>query len=194
MGAMRINKDSEMELVRRALHGDQRAYTAIYNQHFDVLKMQAKNIVQDEALAEDIVIDTFAKAFARLAEYRPNYRLVAWLGRINSNCAIDYYRKQSRVTIIRIDEKFDDTENSRPQIQVPDTGRTPEEELSYKQQVEQLRTVIRALPQTYGIVVQRKYFEGCTIDEIAEEIGKDPKDIRKMLHRAKREMLKFLSK
>lgn len=186
------SKEKDFFLVQRALCGDQEAYSAIFKKYRIILTIQISDIVNDSDLTADIVMETFEKAFQWLKNFQPDYQLSAWLVRIGRNCAIDYCRKRNRVNIVSIDEGFDDTEDERPTLQIIDDSRTPEESLSFNQRIEYVKSVMQKMPSTSRRVIQMRFFDDFTYEEMADELGFTLQQVKNAMHRAKRDLIELI--
>lgn len=186
------SKEKDFFLVQRALCGDQEAYAAIFKKYKIILTIQISEIINDNDLASDIVMETFEKAFKRLKNFQPDYQLSAWLVRIGRNCAIDYCRKRNRVNIVSIDEGFNDTEDERPTLQLLDDSRTPEESLSFNQRIEYVKSVMQKMPSTSRRVIQMRFFDDFTYEEMADELGFTLQQVKNAMHRAKRDLIELI--
>lgn len=187
------HREKDFGLVQRALCGDQDAFTTIFKKYNVILTIQISDIVNDSDLTADIVMETFEKAFQRLKNFQPDYQLSAWLVRIGRNCAIDYCRKRNRVNIVSIDEGFDDTEDERPTLQVIDDSRTPEEAMSFKQRLEFVRTVMNEMPEVSRRVLQMKFFDDFSYEEIADELDFTVQQVKNAMHKAKKDLIELVA-
>lgn len=186
------HREKDFGLVQRALCGDQSAFSMIFKKYNVILTVQISEIVTDSEQASDIVMETFEKAFERLKNFQPDYKLSAWLVRIGRNCAIDYCRRQSRTNIVSIDDSFDDSENDRPTLQIMDDSRTPEEELSYTQRIEFVKRLLKKMPFLYRRVIQMRFFEGFSYEEIADEMNLTIQQVKNASHKAKKDLLELV--
>lgn len=187
------HREKDFGLVQRALCGDQDAFTTIFKKYNVILTIQIGEIINDKDLTADIVMETFEKAFERLERFQPDYQLSAWLVRIGRNCAIDYCRKRNRVNIVSIDEGFDDTEDERPTLQVIDDSRTPEEAMSFKQRLEFVRTVMNEMPDISRRVLQMKFFDDFSYEEIADELGFTVQQVKNAMHKARKDLIELVA-
>ena len=187
------SKEKDFFLVQRALCGDQDAFTTIFKKYNVILTIQIGEIINDKDLTADIVMETFEKAFQRLKNFQPDYQLSAWLVRIGRNCAIDYCRKRNRVNIVSIDEGFDDTEDERPTLQVIDDSRTPEEAMSFKQRLEFVRTVMNEMPDISRRVLQMKFFDDFSYEEIADELDFTVQQVKNAMHKARKDLIELVA-
>ena len=177
-------KDSEFYTVQKALSGDQRAFTTFYNSYHRSLLHQIKKIVRDEEVAMDITMETFEKAFQALHRYSPEYAFSTWLIRIGLNMAIDYNRARKRHSFVRIDTDEDD-DDAKFVFQLKDEADTPLEEVMNVQYVDFVKRMIEELPRWHRRMLELKYLDGLTYEEIADELQVPVGTVKGTLHRAK---------
>lgn len=87
---------SDEQLVASALQGEQSAFEAIMRRHNRVLFRAARGVVSDDAEAQDVVQETYLRAFTRLRDFQGGASLATWMTRIAINVALDALRKRSR--------------------------------------------------------------------------------------------------
>lgn len=192
MGYKVTKKEKDFGLVQKALCGDQKAFNEIFNKYNLTLNYQIASIIDDAQVVEDLVMETFEKAFQRLGGFQPDYQLGAWLIRIGRNCAIDYCRKKNRVLIVSIDEGFDSEEDERPTIEVIDNTKNPEENMAFSQRLEYVRSVLDYLPEIHKRVMVMRYFDDCSYEEIAEAFDVTVQQVKSLLHKAKKDLIKLV--
>lgn len=164
--------ESDLELIARAGGGDAAAFELIMRRHNRLLFRTARGIVFDDAAAQDVVQDTYLRAFTRLASFRGDAALGTWLARIAINIALDAQRKASRQS--QVEELQDVPEESSaehmmelraPQVETPDA-------LAERAQMrELLRTAIEQLPPIYRSVFILRAVEEMRVDETAFCLG-----------------------
>jgi RNA polymerase sigma-70 factor (ECF subfamily) len=86
----------EKSLVQRATSGDADACREIVEQHYAGMYMRALRVVGDRVEAEDLVQESFARAFGRLRQFNSSYRLSTWLYRIVLNSCRDHMKSPRR--------------------------------------------------------------------------------------------------
>ena len=148
-------------------------------------------MVFSEDDAEDLTIETFTKAFKRLHQYTPAFAFSTWLFKIASNHTIDFIRKK-RIKALSLDRGFTNDEGDRMEISVRDEGLDPMETLEKKERIERLRDVVAQLKDRYRRLVELRYFEEKSYDEIAEELDLPLGTVKAQLFRARDMMAKIL--
>ncbi len=142
----------------------------------------------NETDAEDICIETFSKAFDKIITYNPEYAFNTWLISIAKNVHIDMLRKRKASHFI---EMTDDEEMLYKNI--ADDSQTEEDELIYEQNLATLKNCIKQLKPHYQEVIQLRYFQEMTYNEISEEINEPLNNVKIKLLRAKKLLLELLA-
>ncbi len=118
------SRGKDLELAARAIAGDPEAFVAIVRGHNRLLFRTARGIVPD-ADAQDVVQETYLRAFRRLDSYRGEAALGTWLARMAINVALTMRRQQGRVELAadlgHDDESWPDrlaaSDDERPDVQ-----------------------------------------------------------------------------
>ena len=176
-------------MVQKALCGDDAAFAQIWEKYKKPVEYQIRKIVTDNNTVQDLLMETFEKAFTSLYKFRPDYQLSAWLVRIAINHSLDYCRKVQRNPVVRIDEGFDSEEDDRPIIQLVDGDKTPDQALEMLQDIETIQTLLKHLPETSGKVIRMKFLDDLSYEEIADELRVSVKKARSLMRRAKKQLL-----
>jgi RNA polymerase sigma factor (sigma-70 family) len=119
---------SECELIAAAKNGHGSAFGILCERHEEMILRVTFRITRNREDAEDAVQDSFLSAFVHLAGFDERSRFATWLTRIAINSALGQLRKKRGVREISMDEPSN-TEETRPQLELPD--RTPDPEESY---------------------------------------------------------------
>ena len=179
--------ESEIALIGRALDGDQRAYTELTQRFRAAVFQIVYKIVHDRETANDLVQETFMKAFASLASYRSEFRFSTWLYKIAANCSIDHLRKK-RIQALSLDRQFDDKNGGRS-LEVADYSYHPGRDLERKEQRIGIQEAIASLPPKYREVIIYRHKDDKSYEEIAELLGIPIGTVKARIFRA-RELLK----
>jgi RNA polymerase sigma-70 factor (ECF subfamily) len=167
--------------IEKAIGGDQAAYTQILNQYWgEVYNFMLKR-TGNEIDSEDITIETFAKAFKRLDQYNAQFQFNTWLIAIGKNVHIDLLRKRKSAHAIDITEEED-----RQAQNIPDSALTAEDELIRHQNLAYLLQCIKQLKPHYQEVIQLRYFQECSYQEIADQLKEPLNNVKVKLLRAKK--------
>lgn len=175
----------DFSLVQRALESnDQGAFAELMARYRDPIFYMLLKMINNRDDAEDLMIETFGKAFKRLKQYSPKFAFSTWLFKIASNGAIDSIRKK-RIKALSLDQGFTDSDGDSFEIQVPDDGLDPFQTLEKKQRVAKIREVVAQLKPRYRRLVELRYFEELSYDEIAQELDLPLGTVKAQLFRAR---------
>jgi RNA polymerase sigma factor (sigma-70 family) len=141
--------------------------------------------------AEDLTIESFAKAFRSLHRFKKDYTFSTWLFRIATNNTIDQIRKK-KLNTLSIDNSFTDDEGNSISIDVEDENNNPQEETIKAQKAELLLIFVDKLPAKYQQLVRLRYYEELSYEEIAERIQAPLGTVKAQLHRARELMYEMV--
>ena len=180
-------------LIRNAVDkNDQRAYAELMNNYRDSLYMLMYKMVNNSYDAEDLTIEAFGKAFHNLSQYTSDYAFSTWLFKIASNNCVDFLRKK-RLNLYEMDKNFDEKEENHTAFELNDDKPTPEEKLFAKEQSKQVRQYVNMLKPHYRELIELRYFEELSYEEIAERLQIPIGTVKGKLFRAK-DMLQAIMK
>ncbi len=156
-------------LAAEALRGDAAAFEQIMRRHNRLLFRTARGIVSDDADAQDVVQETYLRAFQRLDGFRGGAALATWLARIAINVALDALRRRGRWVSLDDDEADDMT---------PSTAPTPEAAAERAQMRQLLTLAIDSLPPIYRSVFILRAVQELSVDETADCLGVSAEVVR----------------
>lgn len=167
--------------IEKAKNGDQVAFTSLldfyWNEVFGFMLKRTEN----ETDAEDITIETFAKAFDKIATYNPEFQFNTWLIAIAKNVHIDMLRKKKSTLFIDITDEEDNQAYN-----VADSSPSAEDQLITQQNLSQLLRFIKELKPHYQEVIQLRYFQELSYQEISEQLEEPLSNVKVKLLRAKK--------
>jgi RNA polymerase sigma factor (sigma-70 family) len=172
-------------LVQRATNGDQRAFAELMGRYRDAIYYMLLKMVNNASDAEDLTIEAFGKAFKNITQYAPNYAFSTWLFKIATNNCIDFIRKK-KANHISLDHNDEEHEKASMDIQAPVLD--PEESLINEQKIKLMRSVVSKLKPRYRKLIELRYFNELSYEEIAEELELPIGTVKAQLFRA-RELL-----
>lgn len=183
-----IKKTETLELnqiIASAIAGKQSAYKTLLDEYWnDVYRFQ-KSRINNKNDAEDITIQTFAKAFANLKQYNPKYDFKNWLLMISKQVYIDNQRKK-KMDFVSIKE-------NNEVFRLRDNQMAADDQLILEQNLLALKQAINQLKPNYREVIKLRYFEDLSYKEIAERIGEPLNNVKIKLLRAKKLLEKILN-
>src|SRR4029079_10375460 len=99
-----LNVDAEAFVLAQARAGNREAFRTLVERHSRAVFRVAYRITGNEADAEDVVQDTFIRAYTELKKFEARSGFGTWLHRIAANCAIDVIRRRPRHVVTDEDE------------------------------------------------------------------------------------------
>jgi RNA polymerase sigma-70 factor (ECF subfamily) len=173
----------DLDLVRRALARDEAAVRAIMQANNRRLYRLARGILRNDGEAEDVVQETYVRAFTHLESFRGDSSLATWLSRIAMNEALGRLRCQRPGVEL----------SSLPQgtleaqiIQFPRAAADdPEKSMAQREIQHVVEHAIDELPEAFRLVFITRVIEGMNVEETAEILGLKPETVKTRLHRAR---------
>ncbi|PRZ28288.1 RNA polymerase sigma factor [Flavobacterium granuli] len=167
--------------IEKAKEGDQAAFTFLLNLYWNEVYGFMLKRTENETNAEDITIETFSKAFDKISTYNPEFQFNTWLISIAKNVHIDLLRKKKSSLFVEITDKED-----QKAYNIADTTPSAEDELITEQNLSQLLQYIKELKPHYQEVIQLRYFQEMSYQEIANKIDEPLSNVKIKLLRAKK--------
>jgi RNA polymerase sigma-70 factor (ECF subfamily) len=174
----------DYDLVQKARTGDQNAFAELMDRYRDSIYFMLLKMVQNKDDADDLTIEAFGKAFNRLDLYTPNFAFSTWLFKIASNNAIDFIRRKKKNTI-SIDQAIGGDDGDEMYMDLKSDGLTPEEISIREQKVKIMRQVVQKLKPRYRQLVEMRYFEQLSYEEISEKLELPLGTVKAQLFRAR---------
>ncbi|WP_367392011.1 RNA polymerase sigma factor [Lewinella sp. LCG006] len=184
---------NDFELVERAKDGCQQSYTLLMERHKSSIYHLMLRMTNDREDAYDLTMEAFGKAFTRMGSYVPTYAFSTWLYKIAVNNCIDHVRKK-RLTVLSIDERMDEEGQQDYSSTLHATGLNPEEAVIREQRIGLMRQVLGRLNEKYRTMIELRYFQELSYDEIATELDIPLGTVKAQLFRAKELLLDLLSR
>ena len=178
---------SDIELINRALSGDQQAYCDILKRYRAPLYNLLYRMVRDKMETEDLVQEAFIKAFGSLDTFNDEYAFSTWLYKIAINNCIDHFRKRKLKTF-SLDKPID-SQDGEIRREFPDATYQPDKALLSKEKDKLIEEAIQNLPEKYRISIVLRHSEDKSYEEISEILKIPLGTVKARIFRA-REMLK----
>src|SRR4051794_36322385 len=173
----------DAELVRRALGRDEAAVRAIMQANNRRLYRLARGVLRNDSEAEDVVQETYVRAFTHLEHFRGDSSLSTWLSRIAVNEALGRLRRQRPGVNI---ESLPQGTLEAQIIQFPlASSDDPEKSMAQREIQHVVEHAIDELPEAFRLVFITRVIEGMNVEETAEILGVRPETVKTRLHRAR---------
>jgi RNA polymerase sigma-70 factor (ECF subfamily) len=181
----------EKELVQRAVAGDQMAYRAIYQLHEKAIRGRVSGYFKWKADVDDVVSESFQKAFTNLPNFDTERELRPWLSTIATRTALDHLasikREDQKKEGIKLKASGESAEG-----QGPITDVDPEEEIINGENHERLMAFIEELSPLYKEVMVKYMIEELEYEEIAKELKLELNTVRTRIRRGKQQLAEMM--
>ena len=152
----------------------------------------ALRMTRNSSDAEDLVQETFTKAYAAFHQFMPGTNLRAWLHRILANTFINSYRKKHREPVQAVGTEFDDDWQTGSDPLSP-PARSAEAQAMERLADSDILRALRALPEEFRVTVYLADIEGYPYKEIAEMMGTPIGTVMSRLHRGRAKLREKLA-
>jgi RNA polymerase sigma-70 factor (ECF subfamily) len=160
------------DLVVRALEGDVRSYEELVRRYERLVGSVLYPYARREISVEDLVQETFLRAYDRLETFNPDYRFKTWLLAIANNLGVDTLRRRRETTEF-IPEAHGEMAGG-PELAAMEADRA-----------RSVQEAVTALPETYAVPLVLRYAEGLSYAEISEVMGLSVPAVKSRLFRAR---------
>lgn len=182
----------DFELIDEAVQkNDEKAFAKLMQRYKRPVYHMILKMVRNVDDAEDLTIESFAKAFRSLHRFKKDFTFSTWLFRIATNNTIDHIRKK-KLNTLSIDNRFTDDNGDGISIEVEDENLNPQEETIKEQKAELIQVFVDKLPPKYQKLVRLRYFQELSYEEIAIELEAPLGTVKAQLHRARELMFEMV--
>lgn len=173
---------TDIQIIEEILKGDKQKYALLMRKYNQRLYRICKGYFKDEAEIEDIMQDTYIKAFQNLGKFEKRSQFVTWLTKILINECLQRLKKLSRIT------RTEDKEENIETMNLTD-NQNPETKSLNKELKHVLEHSIEQLPEKYRAVFIMREVEKINVEETSEVLNISESNVKVRLNRAK-EMLR----
>ncbi|MDF2650898.1 MAG: sigma-70 family polymerase sigma factor [Paenibacillus sp.] len=178
---------TDTELMQHIRLRNRDAFEHLYDRYVKLVYSYAWKSVQNEQAAKEVVQLVFTRIWTSESGYDPDKgRFVNWLITVTRNMSIDYIRKQ---------RKFESAVAIEPKqwAQIPDSNaNSPEEKANNKWVREQIRSAFHLLSEHQIKLIERVYWQGYTLSEVAEMNNEPLGTIKSRLHQSLKVLRRYL--
>jgi RNA polymerase sigma-70 factor (ECF subfamily) len=192
MKTIRINdhvnyKIDEVEVIKRILSGEKELYEILVRRNNQKLYRIVRSYLKDESEIEDIMQNSYLKAYHKLYQFKLDASFSTWLIRIGINESLKRLKEKGR--LIHINEQMEGSRNNNV-LEMHDIKQlNPHDKMIQKEAKQFLEDAIDNLDSKYRIVYIMKEVEEMSLKEIAVALDLSLSNVKVRLHRSK-EMLK----
>ena len=178
------NREIDHELVLRAQRGDKRAFGLLVDKYQRKLARLLSRMIRDQAEIEDVVQESFIKAYRALPNFRGDSAFYTWLYRIGINTAKNYLVSMGRRPTVSTDIEIEDAENFDSGDELR-TTETPESSMMTKQIAQTVNDTVEGLPEELKTAITLREIEGLSYEEIATIMSCPIGTVRSRIFRAR---------
>jgi len=178
------DREIDQQLVERAQRGDKRAFDLLVIKYQRKLARLLSQFIRDSAEVEDVMQETFIKAYRSLPSFRGESAFYTWLYRIGINAAKNYLAAQGRRASTTNEFDIEDAENFEEGSQLRELN-TPESELMSRQIAQTIHQTLQELPKELRTAITLREIEGLSYEEIANIMSCPTGTVRSRIFRAR---------
>ncbi|MBO7189234.1 MAG: RNA polymerase sigma factor [Alistipes sp.] len=172
---------SDATLVDLASAGDQQAFEYLFTRYRDALVRLFEQRLDEKTMASDLLQETFIKVYLHINDYSKNYTFGQWIYSIARNTLVDHLRRKSGDVLL--DERF-----RAPLATTP----SPEESVIINQTRAHFYNALEELSPEYRQVIEMRFLEEYSYEEIAEKLGRPLNTIKTQIRRARATICKMI--
>ena len=181
---MSSDKDDDLLIVQRVQAGDKLAFNLLVNKYHRRVARLLTRMVRNQEDIEDVVQESFIKAYRALPNFRGDSAFYTWLYRIGINTAKNYLVSVGRRPTVSTDIEIEDAENFEDGNELR-TTETPESSLMTKQIAQTVNDTVEGLPEELRTAITLREIEGLSYEEIATIMGCPIGTVRSRIFRAR---------
>lgn len=182
--------EDDLIIIRSVLSGDSSQFALLWQKYNKQIFANVLKLVRSIDDADDIVQDTFLKAFNALHSYNQTFPFPAWLYKIASNTCIDYFRRKRirPISIENINREGGDIYDI-----IPDKSTPIDVNIINNETKEELLKAVEQLPLRFKQCIQLRHFEELSYEEISIKMNLPLGTVKITLFRARKMLLNMLS-
>jgi RNA polymerase sigma-70 factor (ECF subfamily) len=183
----------ETPLVAQAREGDARAFGVLVKQYEGKIFRLAQHVTQNREDAEDVLQETFMKAYEHLDQFQGNSKFYTWIVRIAVNQALMKLRRRKTDRSVSLDETIDTGEDTVVR-EIAAWGEDPEQRFSREELGSILDSAIQSLEPPYRSVFVLRDIDELSTEETADVLGLTVPAVKSRLLRARLQLRERLTR
>jgi len=177
-----LNKDEK--LIEKALGGSQRSWVSLVKRYEGLVYNYCLRMTFSPSDAMDLMQEVFLATYRNLPSYRGQNQFKGWMMRIAANKTTDFLRARGRNPLHRAGEVSDDSYES-PELHTTSAhSHDPAEHYKVEKTNQQIKKILDRLPDEQKLVVELKFFQHFTFDEISHQTGTSINTVKTRLYTA----------
>lgn len=180
---LKLTDLDDAALARLASSGEQSAFLVLYDRFKTGIMLHVGGFIPVREEVEDVVLESFQKAFSQIASYNPEYRFSTWLFRIARNTAFDHIEKYARENTNMPMNSIDDANSGLNDI--ASSSCDPEANVISSQEYDRVVEAIDGLPELYRQVGRMVLLDNYGYQEVSETLGLPLNTVRTRVKRAR---------
>lgn len=183
--------DADLPLLEAIRTGNEPALESLMERHQAPLFYFVLRYAGDERAAQEIVQETFVRAYFKAGTFRPRSTVKTWLYTIALNLCRDAGRRRSRSPVfVSLDQQASE---DRPALDIPDDETAADEKAARSEELSHLREAVDRLPDKLKLPLVLCVLEQRSHKEVAEILATTPKTVELRIYRAKKKLRKMLT-
>ena len=183
----------EAAVVALAREGDVRAFSELVRRYEGKIFRLAQHVTQNREDAEDVLQETFMKAYEHLDQFQGNSKFYTWIVRIAVNQALMKLRRRKTDRSVSLDETIDTGEDTVVR-EIAAWDEDPEDRYSREELAKILDTAVQSLDPPYRTVFQLRDIDELSTEETAEALGLSVPAVKSRLLRARLQLREKLTR
>ncbi|WP_395373924.1 RNA polymerase sigma factor [Marinicella sp. W31] len=183
----------DRHLSKKIVQGDEKAFRHFFDYYFPRLfRFTFSRLDGDEELTKDIVQETMMRAITHMKTYRGEATLLSWLCQISRNLIYAHFKKENKQQVIHIGDHSEIQEimdNIKDEIL-----QKPEKVYSNDTLRELIFSTLDHLPHGYGDLLELKYLDHLSVEEIASQLDTSAASIQSKLARAREAFKRIMTR
>ena len=178
------------EIIQKILNGEKDAFSQIVNKYQNALYGIVFKMINNRDEVDDIVQETFIKAFSSIKSFDERYSFATWLFKIGTNNCIDHLRKR-KINSVSFNSTISN-EDGESDFRLPDLTYEADRNIIEEQKKKLIEDAINSLPEKYAAVIRMRHQEDKTYEEISKELNMPVGTVKAHIFRAREMLNKYL--